>query len=469
MTTETKAGLFAVAGIAVLLASIILIRGGFQFRERGYELKLRMTNAQGITAGAPVLMAGIEVGRVKRLGLTPERRAELTLRIREGVTIPAGSRFATATAGVLGDRFIAISPGPIDAPPLPPDSVVVGSDPFTLEQLFDRLSVVARRAEETLVSINRLVSDPKLASDIGETVRNAREATAVARQVAENVQRMTRSLEQSVATEVPAIARELRAMAADLAGAAHEIRTLVKDVSADGETARQIRDTLGSVQRAAGRMDKMAQDLSGLVNEEQIRSIRRTIAEAQSAVSEARQGLTDARQGVAEVRQGVAEARAVVGRAGAAIDRVNKLIPERLGDVPGLGLRAVLRLDYELWYAGTRAGHDVRLSLLPTGARQYIFTWRDVGFSNRLGLQIGQRLENSQMTVRYGLIDGQIGVGLDYGTAPGTVVSLDLYNINSLTLNVYTYYFLSNEYAISLRGTNLLNQPTLGIGVLRRF
>ncbi|MGH2404803.1 MAG: MlaD family protein [bacterium] len=468
MTTEIKAGLFTVVGIVILLASIVLLRGGIQFRERGYELKMRMANAQGITVGAPVLMAGIEVGRVKRLGLTPDRRAELTLRIREGVTIPAGSRFSTATAGVLGDRFIAISPGPPDAPPIPPDSVVVGADPFTLEQLFDRVSGVARRAEETLVSINRLVSDPALASDVAETVRSAREATAVARQAAESVERMTRSLERSVATEVPAIARELRAMAGDLAGTAREIRTLVQGVSADGETARQIRDTLGSVQRAAGRLDKMAQDLSGLVNEEQIRSIKSSIAEAQSAVTDARQGLAEARQGVAEVRQGVAEARAVVGRAGTVIDRVNRLIPERL-ETPAGALRSAFRLEYELWYGGTRAGHDVRVSLLPARPRQYIFTWRDVGFNNRLGLQIGDRLQNTPLTIRYGLIDGHIGVGLDYGTSPGAVYSVDLYNINSLTLNVYTYYFLNNDYAISLRGTNLLNQPALGIGVLRRF
>lgn len=468
MTTEVKAGLFTVIGIAILLASIILLRGGFQLRERGYELKLRMTNAAGITTGAPILMAGVEVGRVKRLGLTPERRAELTLRIREGVTIPTGSRFGTATSGVLGDRFVAITPGPPDAAPIPPDTVVLGSDPPTLEQLFDRLSVVAQRAEETLVSINRLVGDPALRSDIAETVRNTREATAVIRQAAANVERMTQALDRTVATDVPAIARELRAMAGDLAGAAREIRTMVRDVSADGDTAKQIRETLSSVQRTTARIDKMAQDLTGLVNEEQVNSIKRSIAEVQSTISEARQTLGDARQGVAEVRQGISEARAVVGRAGTVIDRVNRAIPDRLG-VPEGGLRALFRLDYELWYAGTRAGHDVRLTLLPRSTRQFLFTWRDIGFNNRLGLQVGQRLENSPLTVRFGLIDGHIGAGLDYGTVPGAVFSADLYNINSLTFNVYTYYFLNNEYAISLRGTNLLHQPTLGVGVLRRF
>lgn len=467
MTTEVKAGLFTVIGIVVLLASIILLRGGFQLRQRGYELKLRMNNAAGITTGAPVLMAGVEVGRVRRLSLTPERRAELTLRIREGVTIPTGSRFATATAGVLGDRYVAITPGPPDSAPIPPDTVVLGADPLSLEQLFDRVTVVAQRAEETLVSINRLVGDPALRSDIAETVRNAREATAVVREAAANVERMTKALDRTVGTDVPAIARELRAMAGDLAGAAREIRTMVTDVSADGDTARQIRETLGNVQRTTARIDKMTQDLSGVVNEEQIRSIKRSIAEVQSAVSEARQTLGEARQGVAEVRQGISEARTVVGRAGAVIDRVNKIIPERQ-DVPG-GLRGLFRLDYELWYAGTRAGHDVRVTVLPTSTRHFLFTWRDIGFNNRLGLQIGQRLENMPLTVRFGLIDGHVGAGLDYGTAPGAVFSADLYNVNSLTFNVYTYWFLNNDYAISLRGTNLLHQPTLGVGVLRRF
>lgn len=473
MTTETRAGLLTVMGIVILVAAIIFLRGGIRLREGGYDLKLRIANAQGMTVGAPVLMAGIQIGQVRRVGLTPDRRAEITMRIRESVTIPMGSRFATATSGILGDRFVAITPGSPDASPIPPGATVIGSDPLTLEQLFDRLAVVAARAEETLVSINRLLGDPALAANVNETLRNARDATAVARQAAQNVERLTRSLERSMSTEVPAIARELRAMAGDLAGAAHEVRTMVRDVSGDGETSRQIRETIGSVQRAAQRIDKMAEDLSGVVNEDQIRSIKATIAEAQAAVSEARQGLNDvragvseARQGFAEVRQGVAEARNVIGRAGTTIDRVNRLLPERGGMQ---GLRGALRFDYELWYAGTRAGHDVRFTLLPGASRHYILTWRDIGVTNKVGLQIGNRLQSAPLVIRYGLIDGHIGVGLDYGTAPGLIYSVDLYNVNQLTLNAYAHYFITGEYGVSLRGTNLTNQPMLGIGVFRRF
>ncbi len=459
MTVETKAGIVTLLGIVALMVSLFFLRGGITIREGGYDLRMQVANAQGIRVGRPVQMAGIVVGQVKRLGLTPDRRAEITLRIREGVTIPTGSRFATVTEGVLGDRFIAILPGPPEAPSIPPESVVVGTDPFTLEQLFDRIAGVARRAEETLTSINRLVSDPDLGRGIGETVRNARDATAVMRQAAENVERMTRALDRSVGSEVPVIARELRSMATDLAGTAREIRRMVQDVAADGQTSKQIRETIGAVQRAAQRIDKMAEALSGVINEQQVRSVKASLAEAQSAI-------TEARQGVSEIRQGVAEARAAVGRASGVVDRVNRIIPERL-DLPGF--RGSYRLEYELWYAGTRAGHDVRFTVLPDAPRRYIFTWRDLGAGNRIGLQIGDRLQESPLTFRYGLIDGQVGVGLDYGVGPSPVYSLDLFNVNQLTLNIYASYFLSGEYGITLRGQNLLNQPTFGIGVFRRF
>lgn len=466
MSVETKAGLVTVLGIVALLAAIVFLRGGISFRDRGYHLHVRVANAAGVTIGAPVLMAGVEVGRVRRLGLTPERRAEVTIRLHEGITIPTGSRFAIATSGLLGDRFITISPGPSTAPPIEPETVVVGVDPFTVDQLFDRVVAVARRAEETLASINRLISDPTLGAGLSEAVRNARDATAVMRRAAENIERTTRALDRSVGTDVPVIAAQIRSMATDLADAAREIRTLVGDVAADGQTSRQVRETIGAVQRAAQRIDMMTQALSGVLNEQQVRALRASLAEAQSAITEARQGVAEIRQGATEIRQGVAEARGVVGRADRVIERVGRLLPERL-ELPGI--RGSYRLEYELWYTGARLGHDLSFTMLPDAPRSYIFTVRDVGGASRVGLQIGNRLANTPLTFRYGLIDSQLGVGLDYRASPSSIYTIDLSNINQITLNVYAHYLLDRDYGISLRAQNLLYQPILGIGYFRRF
>jgi len=459
MTIEAKVGLFAVLGVLALLASILLLTGGITLREGGYDLHVRVKDAGGVTISAPVRMSGIQVGRVQGLDLTPERQAVIRIRIRQEVTIPTGSRFSIATSGLLGDRFITITPGPATAAPIAPGTTVVAADPFTVDQLFERVVAVARQAEEALANINRLVGDPTLPSALSETVRNARDATAVMRRAADNIERTTQTLDRSVSREVPVIARQLRAMATDLAEAAHDIRTLVGEVAADGETARQIRETVGAVQRATQRIDKMTSDLSGVINEQQVRAVRASLTEAQSAISEARQG-------VAEIRQGVAEARGVIGRADRVVERAGRILPERL-ELPDL--RSGYRLDYDLWYAGGRLGHDVRFTLLPDAPRRYIFSWRDVGVGSRIGLQLANRLENTSLVFRYGLIDGHLGAGLDYGIPPGPVYSLDLYNLNQVTLNFYAHYFLQRDWGFSLRGLSLLNQPTIGIGYFRRF
>jgi len=459
VTIEAKVGLFTILILTAGLASIAFLQGGTLW-EGGYDLLVRVKDAGGMVESAPVRMSGVHVGRVRRLDLTSAGQAIITVRIREGVAIPTGSRFAIAVQGLIGDRFITVTPGPATAPPIRAGETVDAADPFTVEEIFARVVAVARQAEEALVNINRLVGDPTLPTALSETVRNARDTTLVMRRAADNIEHATQTLDRSISREIPTIARDLRAMAADLAGAAQEVRTLVRDVAADGETAQRLRETVGAVQRATQRVDKVTQDLSGVINEQQVRAVRASLTEAQTAI-------TEARQGVAEIRQGVAEARGVISRAGGVVDRVERIVPDQL-QLPGLP--SGYQLDYQLWYAGQRLGHDVRFTLLPDAPRRYIFTWRDIGGSSRIGLQVGNQLANAPgLSYRYGLIDGQPGLGLDYGTAPGPVYSIDVFNLNQLTVNLYATYFFQRDWGISLRGLGLLGQPTLGIGYLRRF
>ncbi len=455
MTSEVKTGAFIVGALVLLFVAVSFLGG--LVRDQGYEIIVRVTNAGGLIKDAQVLMAGIDVGRVTDLRLNRFNQAEIVLRIRSGVSIPTGSRFSLATQGLLGQPYVTISPGPPGAPPMPPGSVIAGEPPFTVEDLYARVTAVALRAEETLTNLNRLIGDPALARDLSETVHNAKEATDVVRQAAEhvreiavNVERTTRVLDRSVSSDVPAIAKELRGMSGDLAEAAREVRALVHDVAADGRTAAQVRDTIGAIQHTTQRIEKMANDLSGVINEQEVRSVRSSITEAQSAVTEA--------------RQAVGEARGLISRANTVIDRVGRLLPDRL-ELPGI--RSSYRLEYEIYYA-SRVGNDVTFTLLPDAPRRYIFSWRDIGQTNRLGLQIGNQL-NTALTVRWGLIDSQVGVGLDYRASPSTIYSADLYNLNQITLNLYAHYFLQNDYGISLRASSILQNPILGIGYFRRF
>jgi phospholipid/cholesterol/gamma-HCH transport system substrate-binding protein len=378
------------------------------------------------------------------------------VRIQPGVTIPVGSRFSIATTGLLGDRYVNITPDPSATTNIVPGAVVTAATPLSIDELFDRVVAVARRAEDALNNVNRLIGDPNLGAGLSETVRNARDTTATMRQVAENVERTTRTLDRSVSTmsaQVPEVAEQLKNMAADLAGTAAEARKLVRDVAADGQTAQQVRSTVASIERAADGIDKMVRDLQGVINEDDIGKVRASLDEARGAITEA--------------RRAVEEGRSVIGRAGQVVDRVQKIVPERI-ELPTL--RNAVRLEYSLWYGGSglNLGNDVTFTVLPDAPTSYSFTLREIGGANRFGLQVGTRLADN-LRIRYGLINSYLGVGLDYQASPSLGYVLDLYNINQATVDLYARYSIRPQYGITLRGQNLLYSPALGVGFFYRF
>jgi phospholipid/cholesterol/gamma-HCH transport system substrate-binding protein len=383
--------------------------------------------------------------------LTPERKARITVRIRPGVEVPTGSRFSIGSTGLIGDRFISIAPEPGDVPPLEPGTIVAAAAPFTLDEIVDRVITVARRAEDALISINRLVGDPRLGEALAETVRNARDATVVVRRAAENVERTTRTLDATIGRELPEIARQMRIMSGELADAAAQVNSLVRDVTADGQTSRQIRQTITSIQRASDGIEKMVRDLQGLVNEKEVQQVRASLDEARRAITEA--------------RQAVGEGRALIGRADQTVQRIQQVIPERI-ELPSV--RNAARLEYGLWYDGRRLGNDVTLTLQPDAPTNYLLALREYGGVTRWSIQVSN-LMAERLRIRYGVLDSNLGVGLDYRASPLLTYHADLYNINRVTLDLYLKYALNPSYGLTLRGLSLLNQPTLGIGAYYRF
>lgn len=76
-------------GIVVLIGFIILFYMSFKISkfgilsEKGYELQVYLENANGIDPKSPVLIAGVEIGRVKKVKLD-NFKALVTLIIKEG-------------------------------------------------------------------------------------------------------------------------------------------------------------------------------------------------------------------------------------------------------------------------------------------------------------------------------------------------------------------------------------------------
>ncbi len=111
--TEIVVGLFVVAGL--LCAGYLAIRLGKleAFGNSGYVVYADFANVAGLRPGDSVEIAGVGVGRVDSLTLV-EDRARLALRIDTGVAIQEDAIASVRARGLIGDKFIAISPGASD-------------------------------------------------------------------------------------------------------------------------------------------------------------------------------------------------------------------------------------------------------------------------------------------------------------------------------------------------------------------
>jgi phospholipid/cholesterol/gamma-HCH transport system substrate-binding protein len=110
---EMIAGAFVVAGVA-LLAYLSVSIGGLTIvpRER-YRITARFSDVGDLKAGAPVKVAGVTVGEVVSIELV-DYFGQATLAIDRKVGLPRDTIASVATAGLLGDAYLSLSPGAED-------------------------------------------------------------------------------------------------------------------------------------------------------------------------------------------------------------------------------------------------------------------------------------------------------------------------------------------------------------------
>ena len=106
-------GLFVVLGVLALgylsvkLGRVSFLGGG------GYVVFAEFPSVGGLKPGSTVEIAGVEVGRVESIGLK-NYEALVTLRINSGVKLQEDSIASIKTKGLIGERYLRLSPGGSD-------------------------------------------------------------------------------------------------------------------------------------------------------------------------------------------------------------------------------------------------------------------------------------------------------------------------------------------------------------------
>jgi phospholipid/cholesterol/gamma-HCH transport system substrate-binding protein len=109
-TSDIVVGLFVLLGM-VCLGYLAIKLGKLEvLGDSGYILYADFPSVAGLKRGDPVEIAGVKVGRVESLGLAQDR-ARLGLRVDDGVKIQEDAIASVRARGLIGDKFVLVSPG----------------------------------------------------------------------------------------------------------------------------------------------------------------------------------------------------------------------------------------------------------------------------------------------------------------------------------------------------------------------
>ena len=108
--TEISVGVFMILGIACLVYLSVNLGGIDIFGSESFVIEARFGSIEGLEVAASVEIAGVPVGKVKRITLE-ENEALVQMEIKNGTQITDDTIASIRTKGVIGDKFVKLSPG----------------------------------------------------------------------------------------------------------------------------------------------------------------------------------------------------------------------------------------------------------------------------------------------------------------------------------------------------------------------
>lgn len=271
MSRAAVVGLFTALCLAVLGWLVFSIEDWSFGDDGGQTYDVLFDSVAGLNEKAPVRVAGVRVGTVDAIGLEG-RKARVRLKLDQDVPLTEGTRAAIANAGILGDKYVELIPGPQETAPLLPGARIPGDTPVTFDEALARFDSLGQ-------SLQELTGDVSSRGDLGGSIRrlldnleatsaNIRDlVNANRRQIDSTVSNFER-FSDSLANELPKLTAQMGELLENLdslvegnrdevADSLESIRTVTKNLET---TVDNLNEITGQVKSGEGTVGKLLYD-----------------------------------------------------------------------------------------------------------------------------------------------------------------------------------------------------------------
>jgi phospholipid/cholesterol/gamma-HCH transport system substrate-binding protein len=273
---EVWVGVFVITAVIAFFVALFMLTDPGTFRNR-YHVTAIVDDAAGIRRNDPVLMRGVNVGRVRTFRLVDSRVA-IDLEILGEYKIPSDSNLVLRPSNVLGEIEAEITPGK--------STTAVGKGGIIQGRMsggaIDKVGQVAREAEDTMGRLRALLS-PKTVGNVEASgdqlvllLQELTGATTDLRGLASTLAHTAGSVDRTLTApelertlaNLDSLTDRLDGLIASLDRSAHTTETVMERLSrGEGSLGRLSRDDAlyANANNAAAGVSKAAAELSALI------------------------------------------------------------------------------------------------------------------------------------------------------------------------------------------------------------
>ncbi|MDE7011810.1 outer membrane lipid asymmetry maintenance protein MlaD [Taurinivorans muris] len=112
---QSAVGIFVLIGL-ICLGYLTVKLGKMEILgSNTYTVEAQFSSVQGLRNGANVEISGVQVGRVSAIELDTETyTAKISMKINNTVALSEDTMAAIKTSGLIGDKFVELTPGGSD-------------------------------------------------------------------------------------------------------------------------------------------------------------------------------------------------------------------------------------------------------------------------------------------------------------------------------------------------------------------
>lgn len=369
-----KAGLFVLATLALLFWMILKVGQGGLFSSGKNTIYMDVDSAVGIGKNTPVQIAGVDIGVVEDISLTPERKARLKISIADDVKISSTSKGIIKQTGILGDSFVEILPGAKGSELKSGDVITDVSRQGDLGSVTGQFSVIGEDVQAITTQMRKLMAGDD--SSFAKTMGNIEKITT-------SLQKVTTKNEENISV----IIANMKVISENLN------YVIANNMSNVNGTLYNVNDITGTIQRGEGTIGRLIKD------EETIEKLNDTLDSVNELVGGANRLKVDM-NAHSEYLGGTGQYKNYVGIS--LYPRPDKYFTFEVTSDPDPSFSTSETIT-EVTSGGTTNTINVTERSKNLGRFQF-------------SAQLAKKFEN--LTLRGGLIESSGGVGLDYNYGP---------------------------------------------------